>query len=368
MITFEELQETILKFGLKPASSREMSFFSFTCVSLGYTKFLKEILGFYYKSIGAFGQEGKWHSFFNESHIAESTRKFLKKHPNSFDKLALVPARRIFKESEKQFFQLKKNGNNIEKLKIIHDFYPKYFAAIGVYNCFWRYMGNNERPERLASSDIKMISDERNSTAKFYPMVEETIKECAIQIGKAERFDGDLLRYLTHSEMGLYLNGKLSIDIMTRELSARRKNYFYLYVKKENREEIITDKKIIEKILDKFYGVPVNIKIIKGFSACKGIAQGRVYNMQHRHSVLNASKKNFILVTSSTHPNDLALVKKCAAIITDEGGIISHAAIISRELKKPCIIGTKIATKVLKDGVKVEVNANTGIVKILSDA
>ena len=51
------------------------------------------------------------------------------------------------------------------------------------------------------------------------------------------------------------------------------------------------------------------------------------------------------------------------AIITDAGGITSHAAIVSRELKTPCIIGTKIATKVLKDGDLVEVDANKGIVK-----
>jgi pyruvate,water dikinase len=58
-------------------------------------------------------------------------------------------------------------------------------------------------------------------------------------------------------------------------------------------------------------------------------------------------------------------MKKAAAIITDEGGINSHAAIISRELKKPCIIGTKIATQVLKDGDFVEIDANRGVVKIL---
>jgi phosphoenolpyruvate synthase/pyruvate phosphate dikinase len=51
--------------------------------------------------------------------------------------------------------------------------------------------------------------------------------------------------------------------------------------------------------------------------------------------------------------------------VTNEGGLLSHAAIVARELKKPCIIGTKIATKVLKDGDLVEVNADTGVVTIL---
>ena len=58
-------------------------------------------------------------------------------------------------------------------------------------------------------------------------------------------------------------------------------------------------------------------------------------------------------------------MKKAAAFVTDEGGIICHAAIIAREMKKPCIIGTKIATEVLKDGDLVEVNANHGVVTVL---
>jgi pyruvate,water dikinase len=58
-------------------------------------------------------------------------------------------------------------------------------------------------------------------------------------------------------------------------------------------------------------------------------------------------------------------MQKAAAFVTDEGGLTCHAAIVAREMKKPCIIGTKIATKVLKDGDMVEVDANKGIVKIL---
>lgn len=57
-------------------------------------------------------------------------------------------------------------------------------------------------------------------------------------------------------------------------------------------------------------------------------------------------------------------MKKAGAILTDLGGITCHAAIISRELNTPCIIGLKIVTKVLKDGDIVEVNANHGIVNV----
>jgi len=58
-------------------------------------------------------------------------------------------------------------------------------------------------------------------------------------------------------------------------------------------------------------------------------------------------------------------LKKASAIVTDEGGVTCHAAIFARELGIPCIVGTKVATQVLKDGDKVEVDANKGIVKKL---
>ena len=58
-------------------------------------------------------------------------------------------------------------------------------------------------------------------------------------------------------------------------------------------------------------------------------------------------------------------MKKSAAVVTDEGGMLSHAAIVSRELKKPCVVGTLKATRVLKDGDIIEVDANKGIIKIL---
>jgi len=70
-----------------------------------------------------------------------------------------------------------------------------------------------------------------------------------------------------------------------------------------------------------------------------------------------------IIVSPMTTPQFTSAVRKASAVITDEGGVTCHAAIISRELGIPCIIGTKIATKVLKDGDMIEVDANKGIIK-----
>ncbi len=77
-------------------------------------------------------------------------------------------------------------------------------------------------------------------------------------------------------------------------------------------------------------------------------------------------KKGDILVTSMTTPDYVPAMEKALAFVTDEGGLSCHAAIVAREMKKPCIIGTKIATKVLKENDLVEVDANKGIIKKLN--
>jgi phosphohistidine swiveling domain-containing protein len=80
---------------------------------------------------------------------------------------------------------------------------------------------------------------------------------------------------------------------------------------------------------------------------------------------LRSFKSGEILVSAMTIPPFLPAMRMAKAIVTDEGGITCHAAIVARELKKPCIIGTKIATKILKDGDQVEVDAVKGTVKLL---
>ena len=72
-----------------------------------------------------------------------------------------------------------------------------------------------------------------------------------------------------------------------------------------------------------------------------------------------------ILVTTMTSPDFVIGMKKAGAIITDVGGILSHAAIVSRELKKPCIVGTQVATKVIRDGDVVEIHSGRGTVKVV---
>jgi len=111
-----------------------------------------------------------------------------------------------------------------------------------------------------------------------------------------------------------------------------------------------------------------DIKEIKGISASKGKVEGIAKIILNPVTEFEKFKNGDILIASMTRPEYIHLMKKASAIITDEGGITSHASIVSRELGKPCIIGTRFATKVFKDGDLVEVDANNGVVKIIKRA
>ena len=99
-----------------------------------------------------------------------------------------------------------------------------------------------------------------------------------------------------------------------------------------------------------------------GTCASQGKVIGKVKIVKDR-SELHKVVKGDILVTRLTTPDFVMAMEKAAAIVTDIGGLTSHAAIISRELGVPCLVGTETATQVFKDGDLVEVDATNGKVR-----
>ncbi len=117
---------------------------------------------------------------------------------------------------------------------------------------------------------------------------------------------------------------------------------------------------------DKFYRRFVELlpikKEIKGVITSKGVVKGVVKVCLSSKDIKKVNQGD-ILVAPMTTPDYITAMNKAAGFITDEGGVTCHAAIISREMNKPCIIGTHSATDILKDGDYIELNANKGIVK-----
>lgn len=104
-----------------------------------------------------------------------------------------------------------------------------------------------------------------------------------------------------------------------------------------------------------------NKEIIKGLSASPGTNSGRVKIIKNA-SELSKIEKTDVLVTTMTTPDMVPAMKRARAIITDEGGMTSHAAIVSRELGIPCVVGTTNATKKLEENMEITVDGKRGIV------
>ncbi len=199
----------------------------------------------------------------------------------------------------------------------------------------------------VAKEKINLISYHAN---RLFKELEERLK-----IGP------DLLRTLLSDEMkSLLLNTKINLS----DLEARLNESVYLI---DGGIKIYLEKEKIRGLI-KGEAVQKNLEI-RGQVAFLGKATGRVCVIKgEREMSLKKFVDGSVLVSVNTSPNMFGIMLKATAIITDIGGITSHAAIVSRELKIPCIIGTKIATKVLKDGDLVEVDAEKGIVKIIKRA
>ena len=114
----------------------------------------------------------------------------------------------------------------------------------------------------------------------------------------------------------------------------------------------------IEKRIENFKEIKGE-SILTGMAASPGIAFGKIKiieNLEDLHKI----NQGDILVTKMTNPDMVVTMQKSVAIITDEGGLTAHAAIVSREMGIPCIVGTQTATTKLKEGEIITVNGFTG--------
>jgi phosphoenolpyruvate synthase/pyruvate phosphate dikinase len=209
----------------------------------------------------------------------------------------------------------------------------------------------------IISEDFTWWQDERKKSTLFtIDIGMKILKEISCRKG----YIVDDLRYALAGEISFLIEDgkptKLELQKRAKEcvvVATREGNYIATGEKVSRIKKIICGEKDFSAIRD-----------FRGLTASVGIARGRV-KIVRSSTEIDKVEKGDILVAVMTRPDYVVAMKKAAAIVTNEGGITSHAAIISRELGIPCVIGTKIATEVLHDGDFVEVNANHGIVKIL---
>ncbi len=117
-------------------------------------------------------------------------------------------------------------------------------------------------------------------------------------------------------------------------------------------------KHVAEEVVEKLSSAKI---LTKGLSASPGVASGRVKIVANADE-LTKIEKGDILVARMTDPDYVAAMQRSAAIVTEQGGTTCHAAIVSREMGIPCIVGTENATQVLREGMQITVDAVNGVV------
>ena len=211
-------------------------------------------------------------------------------------------------------------------------------------------------PPEMLSKDLPKLQAARVYAEPVYTEVEEYMEHMGRQIGKENRIPANLVLCSRKEELEKYFSsGKMP---RYDELRARDGISALIFV--DGKYELVTGKGA-EKVEASLHG-KTEIGELRGVSAYPGKAIGKA-----RIIVDPKKGKDFrkgeILITGMTRPEYIHLIKLAGAVVTDAGGMLSHAAITARELHIPTIVGPENATKVFREGEMLEVDATRGIVR-----
>lgn len=274
--------------------------------------------------------------------VNDETKPWDKKYFQAqLGKLLTKPQGKLMKdlmESHSYRSQIKKNQLTLFKELKVPQLIQNFFHLIGL------------------STWIRLES--RNTFALSHYASRSLFRE----IGRRNNLTSEDIKWLIPSETKtLIFTGRLP---SAKKLNERKFASVLLF---RNGKHIIFEGRKADKFIKKEVEElpPLSIPdFIKGAIAYTGIAQGVVRLILSQKDVAKMQQGD-ILVARMTTPEIVPAARLAAAIVTDEGGITCHAAIISRELKIPCVVGTKFATKMLEDNDMIIVDANRGIVKKL---
>ncbi len=264
--------------------------------------------------------------------------------------------------------ELKTNTDHIKesmqllgsKIPTVNEYetFLKYYERHLPYHNFMKKTVDFLEPKVLEQL-LPFFTESRLYSESIYSETEQFFRSIMKKIAEAENQDPELLTCLTKEEFEAYLKNKTLPD---SQLLQNRFDASILYFT-HNKRSIHTGEIAAELETQITHSQAQNGTQIKGISAYPGRAEGFARVVLDPFSPGEFNEGD-ILVTGMTRPEFLPLVKKAAAIVTDAGGILCHAAIIARELKKPCVVGTEIATKRIEAGKLVIVNADAGFVSL----
>ncbi len=241
-------------------------------------------------------------------------------------------------------------------IKSADEFEDYYDHLVNFWVCLNSFIYEISDSETIDKGIRNWLGDFRKKTEKHT----EKLSSLLTDFLRTQSTLKELVHFITKDEAVALLHGKMG-DVDRLEITNRGKGCFMfngtIYLL-DQLDDVLSEHNLS---LENF---SANATEIKGSSAFSGVVKGNVKVVEGFND-LNKITAGDILVTQMTSPKYLGIMTKVGGIVTDQGGTLCHAAITARELKIPCVIGTKIATQVLRDGDLVEVDADRGIVRKL---
>jgi phosphohistidine swiveling domain-containing protein len=208
---------------------------------------------------------------------------------------------------------------------------------------------------------LPMFKDARLYSEKIYSESERFFRNVMKSIAEKESRNADYLTCLTQEEFENYLK---SGDLPSEAELTKRYEASVLYFEKD--KMFLLFDQDVAKVEKTIAGQAMADKnMVKGITAYPGKISGKARIVLDPFNAPTFNQGD-VLVTGMTRPEFMPLIEKSAAIVTDVGGILCHAAITAREMKIPCVVGTAVATKIFKNDDMLEVDAESGIVKKLN--
>lgn len=298
------------------------------------------------------GKSQGWTTQEDRQEICDYLAEEVTKEPNRVEKICIELKKQV--DLLRDF--LKNNINN----ELTTEIFKEYFERLITYyqpHINVKYVVDGLTAEQL-EEHFQLFEDARLYAENSLEETEEFLIKMAEGIAKKEKLTKEAVLACTYQEIEKYLQGDKLPD---QSILEKRNEIFVIYSNNDSLAYFDGDEaKKAEEVLT----AVKEVEELKGVAAQKGKVSGTVKIIIDPRKASNFQDGD-ILVTGMTRPDFLPLMNKAAAFVTDSGGLLSHAAIVAREMKKPCVIGTKIATKLFKDGDQVEVDAEKGIVKKL---
>jgi phosphoenolpyruvate synthase/pyruvate phosphate dikinase len=317
---------------------------------------------------------GTWTTFLPKESIKETLVEGLKLYSNKQRFEEYKNGFEAYKQETSELFERLFNKNELSKSEVgdflenlshLFHYYRRteFFATDEAYQFSLK--------DETTRENLKQFENIKNSGREYLNKLffgsESYLTKILAVLTKQFNIKDEILRLYSKKDiLSLFDNKKVPERILEDRKLA--------YVMIGNDDDLnYIDGEVAKKIVSKFDTAQHEFhQEIKGRTANKGVAKGKAKviiadygNFDGLKKIMEAMDKGDILIAETTSPELMPACSKALAIVTNQGGMMSHAAIVSREMDIPCIVGTGNATDIIKDGDLIEVDGNNGVVRII---